>query len=260
MRQTSGHQSAGQKFQPPGYVFETADYDQLQLIYILGGELFFETDGATRRLTADTALLLREGGKFRLFTRAKGYHGVYYRCSDADQPAFCGPPVAFPGPAPMRALARLMQAEIHTPSMASQEILLGLGRALAWQAVRFSSRAQETSADDGRLCAERARAALDVAVYTGQGARQVLAGMELSYRQVSRHFQAAYGVSPKRYQLQARLREACELLRHTNTPVTTIAMELGFASSQHFATQFTAHHGVSPSAYRARQTKQKDSR
>jgi AraC-like DNA-binding protein len=253
MRQVKQHQSAGLKAQPPHYEFRTRSYEQFQLIYVMNGVLLFETQGDTKSLESDTALVLRESSAFRLFTRDRGYDGVCYVSSGEREPAFRGEAVSFPAPPPMRALARLMQAEGKAPAKGSRDVLLGLGRALAWQAIRFSEKSREAAdgQDYGRLCAERAREALDVAIYTGQRSREILAGMSLSYRQLSRYFQAAFGLSPKQYQLQARLREAQQLLRNTALPVTAVAMELGFASSQHFATQFAALAGCSPSAWRA---------
>ncbi|MBN1942774.1 MAG: helix-turn-helix transcriptional regulator [Phycisphaerae bacterium] len=65
-----------------------------------------------------------------------------------------------------------------------------------------------------------------------------------------RHFVEAFGLSPKQYQLKARINEASRLLRETRLGVTAIAMELGYCSSQHFATQFLAQTGQTPSDYR----------
>ena len=43
MRRPEPHASAARKSQPPGYRFETSDYEQLQVIYVSVGELIFET-------------------------------------------------------------------------------------------------------------------------------------------------------------------------------------------------------------------------
>jgi AraC-like DNA-binding protein len=47
-----------------------------------------------------------------------------------------------------------------------------------------------------------------------------------------------------------KLAEARKLLVETSLPVSTIAAELGFPSSQHFATRFRKLTGQSPSALR----------
>ena len=257
MRQTEPHQSAGLKAQPPRYQYRTTAYDQFQVIYVMNGVLFFETAGTARLLEPNTVLILREGSGFRLFTREKGYDGIFYVSAGEDEPALHGDCVALQAPPDMRALAKVMYAEARAPEHGSRDVLLGLGRAIAWQAIRLDEAGREKPGeqDYGRRCAERARVALDLSLYdASQGAREVLSGIGLSYRQLSRYFQAAFGMSPKQYQLQARVREAGQLLKNTTQPVTSIALELGFASSQHFATQFAAMTGKSPSAWREERT------
>lgn len=51
---------------------------------------------------------------------------------------------------------------------------------------------------------------------------------------------------------QARLDAAARLLVTTDTPVTKIALDLGFKASQHFATLFRKHTGCTPTEYRER--------
>jgi AraC-like DNA-binding protein len=64
-------------------------------------------------------------------------------------------------------------------------------------------------------------------------------------------FRSEFGETPKRYLLVNRLKRAEQLLRETNRPVTRIAFDLGFSSSQHFATAFRRYFGVPP-RYRKR--------
>ncbi|MBA4386926.1 MAG: hypothetical protein C0404_03030 [Verrucomicrobia bacterium] len=240
--------TAGLKAQPPDYAFETRGYEQFQMIYVMNGILFFETGGSVKALKPHGVLLLRAGSVFRLHTETGGYDGVYFMSHERN-PLMSGDSLVVPATAEMRILGRLMYREAKTPGHGSRAIMAGLGEALAWLALRQTEKPDPTE-NYGRACAERARAALDMAVYSGQGAREILSGHDLSYRQLSRYFAAAFRVSPKKYQLQARLREAEQLLRSTNLSITAIAYELGFSSSQHFATQFTAFTGKAPTSYR----------
>ncbi len=57
-------------------------------------------------------------------------------------------------------------------------------------------------------------------------------------------FRAHLGVPPHRYQLGLRIARAQHMLQHTDAPITDIALELGFASSQHFARAFRAATGT----------------
>ena len=54
-------------------------------------------------------------------------------------------------------------------------------------------------------------------------------------------------------QLQdVRLSLAERLLTESDTPVTTLALELGFGTSQHFSTLFRTRTGETPSSFRGR--------
>lgn len=60
------------------------------------------------------------------------------------------------------------------------------------------------------------------------------------------------GISPQRYLMERRLREAAERLSRGSDSITSIAYALSFASTQHFATAFKARYGCSPTTFRRR--------
>jgi AraC family L-rhamnose operon regulatory protein RhaS len=66
----------------------------------------------------------------------------------------------------------------------------------------------------------------------------------------SERVQAISGLSPKRWLESQRLAEARRRLRETSASVTAIAIDLGFSSSQYFATCFRRDSGLSPSQWR----------
>lgn len=68
-----------------------------------------------------------------------------------------------------------------------------------------------------------------------------------------RRFKAQVGVSPHNYVLDMKIGTAGEWLRNSQRDVTSIALDLGFSSSQHFATVFKYYTGMSPLAYRNRE-------
>jgi AraC-like DNA-binding protein/mannose-6-phosphate isomerase-like protein (cupin superfamily) len=79
-----------------------------------------------------------------------------------------------------------------------------------------------------------------------------LAGMVgLSASHFSERFLKDIGMSPFRYLAERRLALAKDLLLTTDLAVTTIGLDLGFASSQHFAGAFRKHTGQTPSHFRA---------
>lgn len=75
-----------------------------------------------------------------------------------------------------------------------------------------------------------------------------LAGLAVS--RFHERFADETGYPPGDWRLRQRIAAAKQRLRTTDRPVTRIAMEVGFGSSQYFATAFKRLVGVSPSRYR----------
>ena len=84
--------------------------------------------------------------------------------------------------------------------------------------------------------------------YSGEGlARQ--AGMAPTH--FITRFRTVAGLPPRQFLLDCRMKAARTLLQTTAAPVTEIALQLGFCSSQHFASLFKRHTGITPLACRA---------
>jgi AraC-like DNA-binding protein len=58
------------------------------------------------------------------------------------------------------------------------------------------------------------------------------------------------GFSPLNYLINIRISEAIKLLKRPHVHVTDIALDVGFYSSQHFATTFKKHTGYTPTEFR----------
>ncbi len=65
-----------------------------------------------------------------------------------------------------------------------------------------------------------------------------------------RTFKAMTGITPHQWLLRARLRDAARRLATTSTPITTIALDVGFDDLSNFIRSFRAEFGASPSRYR----------
>jgi AraC-like DNA-binding protein len=65
-----------------------------------------------------------------------------------------------------------------------------------------------------------------------------------------RTFRAVTGVTPHQWLLRARLRGAAARLATTSTPVTDIALDVGFDDLSNFTRSFRAEFGASPREYR----------
>ncbi|GBD47896.1 AraC family transcriptional regulator [Methylopila sp. Yamaguchi] len=75
-----------------------------------------------------------------------------------------------------------------------------------------------------------------------------LTGMTQSH--FSHAFKAATGVPPHRWQMQARIRKAQELLTRSDASLTEIAAETGFSDQPHFTRVFRQIIGRTPAAWR----------
>lgn len=72
----------------------------------------------------------------------------------------------------------------------------------------------------------------------------------LSVSRLRALFKQATGLSPKQYQLEARVSRAARLLSDSALPVGVIAEQTGFESVYHFSRQFKRMRGLSPAHYR----------
>ena len=72
----------------------------------------------------------------------------------------------------------------------------------------------------------------------------------LSRSRIFQLFHQYVGQSPVSYIMSMRIQRAEHQLRYSTLPITDIAFNLGFSSSQHFATVFKRHTGQTPSQFR----------
>ena len=82
------------------------------------------------------------------------------------------------------------------------------------------------------------------------GLAEVAAAVDLSPSHFAALFRAGTGEPPHRWLMSRRIERARELLADPRKDMTEIALDCGFASSQHFATAFRNHHGITPTKYR----------
>ena len=79
---------------------------------------------------------------------------------------------------------------------------------------------------------------------------QLARSAHVSKSECLRCFRASLQTTPYRYLMEYRLSRAAELLRRTDTPVGTIAADVGFRQASHFGKCFREKTGMSPSQYR----------
>ena len=76
--------------------------------------------------------------------------------------------------------------------------------------------------------------------------------MNLGYHPhyLTRIFKERFGITPKQYLTDLKLKKACGLLCSTELPVAVVAESLGFEDALAFSRLFRREYGVSPSNYR----------
>lgn len=73
----------------------------------------------------------------------------------------------------------------------------------------------------------------------------------LSRFHFTREFKASFGVPPHKYLLNLRIQRASELLRTTKSPITDIALDVGFSCSSDFSRAFKQILNCSPREFRS---------
>jgi AraC-like DNA-binding protein len=145
--------------------------------------------------------------------------------------------------APLTARARLA---MNDPS-AMEEVAFELAGAAV--GLSACTRSSTSSAPNGQMSAVlRYMAAHSAALHTIAGLARMA---KLSPFHFLRSFRAATGVTPHQWLLRARLRAAAEKLAATKTPVTEIALDVGFEDLSNFTRTFRAEFSASPRRYRA---------
>ncbi len=70
-----------------------------------------------------------------------------------------------------------------------------------------------------------------------------------------RQFKAVHGLTPHQYLTRLRLDRASRMLRHTDQPITQIALAVGFQNPAAFSRRFTGAFGEPPVQYRAHEVR-----
>jgi AraC-like DNA-binding protein len=239
----------GRKARPIGYRNHYDRYPQAYAICVTGGRLRLERPGLPAQvLRAGDGVVLAPEAAFTLSTPDSAYAGHFVEW----QPE--------PGVLPPRAVALVAQRTLRAVIDAIEGEYAGGadGEALALLYALLARRIRLCLArqglarpgdDGGDSPAAMLRARLRAHLQTDASIADII-GDASRQRQARRVLEAAGLPPPKRLLLEMKLDEGRRLLRATPIPVTAIAFELGFPSSQHFATCYRRRFGCPPSGER----------
>lgn len=149
--------------------------------------------------------------------------------------------------APILGLLLGMEAEMHEKrDYYAHKLNLRISEILI-EHMRFAAPGTASPPDDHL---QYARAFMDEHFHHKIAVDELAAMAGYSYHHFRHLFKKKFGVSPIRYVLDKRLEKARSLLRHTELPITSIAMECGFASDAQFCMLFKRELGETPRAFR----------
>lgn len=240
------------KHQPPHYANSVMEYRQFMIIAVRRGRLFFEAEGRHTVIRPGSLAVLRHGSRFRLHTEGDGYEGVAIEVRPVSRADLFGPSGVIPSTPLLTALVEGLEERLTRPDPRHGATTRALAQAvLELGLVRLQTGdLAKSNVPSPDFWAEQVKATIESSLHTGRSIQDLLAGSELSYRQLARHFTRVTGESPKDFQMRCRLAEADHLLTQVGLSVTQVAMELGFPSSQHFSRIYRKRKGASPGQFR----------
>lgn len=154
----------------------------------------------------------------------------------------------WPTDSQLASLHSAMLEECRDPQPDSDRVLLAQLGLFITLLARSEARADASQCRDPIV--ERLRAIIDEHPEHPWTVAELLESASVGRTHLHNLFQRDLGMSPIAYARRVRLRRAQELLASTDRSITNVAHELGFASSQHFATMFSRQYGVSPTEFR----------
>lgn len=242
----------GFKQKNKGYSFVEACHPQIQCILVTSGEVVLTVRRNDITVPPGGLIVLGRDSVFRLSCPNQGYEGIFAIDEHTQEPRCKREALAVTASQEAWVVGQMLSEELNAAHADGEAIRSHLGWLLFELALRCHHRYSrgEPAQQMSRLWARRLKLAIDSNLYSEKTIGELLAGWELGPRQLMRHFQQELGITPKQYQVQARLEQACRMLQTGGLSITSIAMELGFPSSQHFAAQFRQYRGCSPTGYR----------
>lgn len=118
--------------------------------------------------------------------------------------------------------------------------------------ITFLSRQYEQMNDESKITSISDTLAFIEKNYTQQITIEELSQMaHLSNRHFIRLFIQNYGITPKQYIMQLRLRYACRQLEQSVKNISDIALESGFSDTNYFTSFFKSKMNKSPKEYRS---------
>ena len=208
------------------------------------GKLVYTKDGKKYESTHDSAILLPMGQTYSLYCPEAGDFPLINFTASADFAVteFVVCPLKNPD-VYLRDYERLKEAFVHGERVRAFGIFYGILARLARESERLAHpRLAPVAELLSARCPDPDLTVSSLAEHAGIS--------EVYFRRL---FRETYGVSPKQYLLDLRLKHACQLLVEETANVTEIAERCGFSGVYHFCRAFKSNMGETPTEYRRKE-------
>lgn len=205
------------------------------------GQITYTLNGTSYLSAPGNAVLLPDGGTYTLFGEKEGFFPlINFKCTNFT----CNEILVFPLETPshcMQDFDRLNQLFLHNEN---QLKIYSVFYELLSKVSASTAKTQGAFDRVGKYIAEQIhRPDLSNAELAKQ-----LGISEVYFR---KQFLSHYGITPKQYILDFRMRKAKQMLRDTPFTVASIAEACGFSSVYHFCRAFKQRTGLTPTQYTA---------
>jgi AraC-like DNA-binding protein len=245
---------SGRLRMPPQWLIEGVRLPNHLFYFVAEGGFFAEWDGQIHHIAAGDLLWVGQNSPLS-FHLDQGENLVVWRfrldASDADG-------VALTAPRPFWHVSAARSCEIWIENLLEETahpttrsdvrlrgLLLCLFTELERSAIEASFSGLLTSTQQQIL-----RSHLAQCVGKWPSPADLARRVELSPDYFTRCFRRTYGLAPRRFLLEERMRQATVRLLESSASVSQIARDLGYEDIFTFSRQFKAVQGVSPSQYR----------
>ena len=251
----------GEQWAPADFFIPEHAHPVWEFYFQIGGESLWQGDGKTHALKPGGFFAAAPAVRHRMRERPRARHHFLYAAIDLDRldsrhpgliDCWRGRRIVFEPQA--EALLPPFRQLIREVSAVMAHRTTGIRTALDYLVIE-ATRLLEHDRTGGSLvtghpAVVRCREILDHHPTEHWKISELARLAGLSPSRLSECFMRDTGMSPHQYLLHARIGMAKEMLRHSDVSVTTLAHDLGFSSSQHFATTFKRITGGTAQAYR----------
>lgn len=252
---------AGEQWVPTHFLIRYHAHDVWEFYFQISGETSWESPERTYRLASGSFLAVPPNVYHKMHEYPKAKHHFFFAAIDLT--------TVFARHPELKALGR-ENAIVYIPhgeslfapfSQLIREVSLSLSHRaiglrlmldfLVVEASRLFEQATNTTALVGSHPAVlRAKELLDHQPCRRWRLADLANISGLSPSHLAERFSKDVGMPPHQYLLQVRVERAKELLLQSNVRITDLALELGFSSSQHFASTFKRLTGTTARSYR----------